>query len=165
MKTFRKVDKRKYCEECRAYAKSYKHKNKVFKLSKADIAEMIRENTRKNKELSLRFETQEPDCLKWREMFEKRERNDFFYNHIAMCAWCGAYIWRHRDTLDVNDTKGKSSEFEELKSYETAFKPDRPFPEDFTGYPYPMPMQKCCSICGNTQLRKDGSCPVCSPEE
>jgi hypothetical protein len=27
----------------------------------------------------------------------------------------------------------------------------------------PPNMKLCCSICGNTNLRPDGSCPICSP--
>lgn len=164
-KTFKceKTYSKKCCPDClEARMKNY-HKHKVYKLSKEDLKLMEEDKKRKFRELSLKLETSEPDCLKWREQYSKKDKDSAFYvNHINVCRSCGAWVVRHRDALDINNAKGRADEFEELKGYAEAFKPEEPFPEDFAYHPSGarFPMTAICSICG-TVLNKKGKCPFC----
>lgn len=162
-KQFLKSDTRKYCEECRAYAKNYKHQHRVFKLNKEDLAQMEEDRKRKNKELSIKYGTTEPDCLTWRDQYIKGQKSEFRYNHLQNCESCNRWYALHKnDPLDLN--KGMEDVKDELKGYEEAFKTPKPDSEDYIYTPMgKYPMNRMCPIC-LSNLRPDGTCPVCEPD-
>jgi hypothetical protein len=108
------------------------------------------------------YGTQNHDCILWRRMFEKNQFSDFRYNHIFACLDCQKWYARHKtDPLDLNGTKGKSDNYEELRGYSEVFKQNNPDPEDTIYTPNgAFPLNKICGFCG-ARLDEDGKCPNC----
>jgi hypothetical protein len=86
----------------------------------------------------------------------------------------------HQD--HTNRLLAMKQEYEEHRGYREAFDPTRPHhineipdsvlnPRGMIKHASDSPQGYgetgvlCCSICGNTNLRKDGSCPLCSPDQ
>lgn len=163
-KVFLKTENFKTCSECRKSARSYKHRHTPLKLSAEDLKLMEQENARKTRELALKFGTDKPDCLEWRNQFSKGQKSDFLYNHIQTClSCCGWYARNKHDTLDLNNV-GKGEDFPELKGWSEVFGEKKPFAEDFVyrdGVAFPL--NSICPIHG-CALGKNG-CPVCNGEQ
>jgi len=99
----------------------------------------------------------------WKERLDQDVKGNqkwlFFMGHLHHCISCASYYKEQTSSLDLNETKGTSDDYEELKGYSEVFgEKKEEFPEDFV---HGMPMTRICSSCG-APLKPDGSCPNCS---
>jgi hypothetical protein len=103
-------------EKRAARNKRYYEKKKAFKPSKEDYAERDKNQREELERLSSKYGTKNADCLKFRKLYEEKDHNEFFFQHLESCHECGK--WAKNRKFDMNDTRGN---FEELRGYAEVF--------------------------------------------
>lgn len=113
-------------------------------------------------DLTLEFGTTNRDCIRWRQMFLKGQKSDFYLNHngINVCQSCSLWYARNhqRGKNDINNIGRKADSFEELKAWEEMGE-SRGFSEDYCKGNL---MTQICPVHG-VPLGKNG-CPICNGE-
>ena len=110
----RKLRNLRYREKQKA--KTNSQNGKVYTPSKEDIEEKQKLESERAQELSEKYGTSNPDCIKFRLLETKKDRNADWFNHLG-CAECQK--WMKNQGCDLN---ASSKKFAELEGYGEMFK-------------------------------------------
>jgi hypothetical protein len=98
----------KCCPSCLDKLKETYRKERGFVPTKEMIEERSKIEKEHLRELCEKFGTTRPDCLRFRELEESGNRNEFWFEHLETCHDCGK--WIKQKPLDLNNIGNKNQD-------------------------------------------------------